>query len=66
MREHTSVLIAGSLICLGLVGRFLIELSIVGDETDEDLEPKYRRIGLLNQLSFLLADFGLVGFLRQR
>ena len=66
MQEHRSILLAGGLICLGLMARLAIELSITGDETEEVLEPKFRRISLLNQFSLLVAGFGFMGLVREQ
>ena len=59
MRDHRSMLLAGFLFCLGLIARLMVELSIAGDETEEDLEPKYR-------LSFLVVAFGFMGLMREQ
>lgn len=66
MREHPSILLAGTLLCLGLVARLTIELSIAGDETEEVLEPKFRRISLLNQFSLLVTAFGFMGLMHEQ
>lgn len=66
MQEHRSILLAGGLICLGLIARLTIELSIAGDESDEALEPKYRHINLLNQFSFIVAAFGFMVLVREQ
>lgn len=66
MRDHRSMLLAGFLFCLGLIARLMVELSIAGDETEEDLEPKYRRLHLLNQFSFLVVAFGFMGLMREQ
>lgn len=66
MEEHPSVLLAGSLICIALIVRLAIELSILGDETEEALEPKYRRLRLLNQFSFVVGVFGFMGLMREQ
>lgn len=60
------MLLAGSLICLALMVRLAIELSILGDETEEALEPKYRRLRLLNQFSFVIGVFGFMGLIREQ
>ncbi len=46
--------------------RLTIELSIAGDETEEVLEPKFRRISLLNQFSLLVTAFGFMGLMREQ
>jgi hypothetical protein len=66
MQEHRSILLAGGLICLGLIARLTIELSIAGDETEEALAPKFRRISFLNQFSFVVVAFGFVGLIREQ
>ena len=66
LRDHLSVLVAGCLLILALLYRLSIELSIVGDETEEEIEPKLQRLKLLNQFSFMAAAFGLVGFLHEQ
>jgi hypothetical protein len=66
MQDHLSILVAGCLLTLALLYRLSIELSIVGDETEEEIEPKLQRLKLLNQFSFLAAAFGLVGFLHEQ
>lgn len=66
MQGHRSILLAGGLICLGLLARLTIELSIAGDETEEALEPKFRRISFLNQFSFVVAAFGFIGLTREQ
>ena len=48
------------------MARLAIELSITGDETEEVLEPKFRRISLLNQFSLLVAGFGFMGLVREQ
>ena len=66
MRDHLTVLIPGCLLVVALILRLFIELSIAGDETDEELEGKYEQFKLLNQFSFLAAMFGIIGLLHQR
>lgn len=60
------MLLAGSLICVALIVRLAIELSILGDEREEALEPKFRRLRLLNQFSFIVAGFGFMGLVREQ
>lgn len=66
LRDHLSILVAGCLLSVALLYRLSIELSIVGDETEEEIEPKLRHLRLLNQFSFLAAAFGLAGFLHEQ
>jgi uncharacterized membrane protein len=66
MSNHRTMLLAGVLLCLGLIARLMIEWSIVGDESEEDLEPKYRRLRLLNQFSFVVAVFGFMGLMHEQ
>ena len=66
MQEHPSILLAGGLLCLVLVVRLTIELSITGNETGEVLAPKFRHISLLNQFSLLVTAFGFMGLMREQ
>jgi|GEM_PF-4645115 len=66
MHDHLVVLIAGSLLAVALMIRLFIEFSIVGDETEEEMEGKYRQFKLLNQFSFLAAMFGIIGLMHQQ
>ncbi len=66
MHDDLIVLIAGSLLALALILRFSIELSIVGDETEEEMEGKYQQFKLLNQFSFLAAMFEIIGLMHQQ
>lgn len=66
MHDRMTVLIAGSLLAVSLLIRLFIELSIVGDETEEELEGKYQQFKLLNQFSFLAAMFGIIGLMHQQ
>ena len=66
MGEHPSTLLAGALLSVVLVTRLTIELSIAGNETEEVLEPKFRRISLLNQFSLLVTAFGFMGLMREQ
>jgi hypothetical protein len=59
MQEHRSILLAGGLICLGLLARLTIELSIADDETEEALEPKFRRISFLKSVFLCRRRFRL-------
>ena len=66
LRGHPSILLAGTLLCFALVARLTVELSIAGDETEEVLEPKFRRISLLNHFSLLVAAVGFMGLMREQ
>lgn len=54
------------LVTLCLAVRLWIEFNIQADEADEVLETQLKRIGYLNQLSWMLAGFGVLAFLREQ
>ena len=57
---------AAILVTLCLAVRLWIEFKIHADEADEVLETQLKRIGYLNQLSWMLAGFGVLAFLREQ
>lgn len=56
----------GLCVVLALLARLWIELSIRGDEADERLERQLHRMGILTQISCLIACFGLLGLIRDQ
>jgi hypothetical protein len=66
LADHQTAAIAGFCVVLALLARLWIELSIRGDEADERLARQLYRMGILTQISCLIACFGLVGLIRDQ
>jgi hypothetical protein len=64
--DHQTAAIAGLCVTLALLARLWIELSIRGDEADERLERQLHRMGILTQISCLIACLGLLGLIRDQ